>query len=77
MWKKHRWRVAAGVGWKGRACHHSQAVLQCGWAHNCHSEPKIHLARRGHGEGKMEDVMMRANEEEEHCRGDAGQESVV
>ena len=39
-----------GVGVEaGGTCHHSLAVLQCGAVQNCHSEPKIHLAREDKG----------------------------
>lgn len=42
----------------GRTCHRSSAVLQRGAVQNCHSEPKIHLAREDEG-GRRKDGDMR------------------
>lgn len=65
----------------GGTCHHSLAVLQCGAVQNCHSEPKIHLARKDKG-GRRKDGDMRKGKRErmrkrivEGCRD--GVESVV
>lgn len=54
----------------GGTCHRSLAVLPCGAVQNCHSEPKIHLARKDKG-GRRKDGDMRKlhrSNEEEDCR---------
>ncbi len=52
----------------GGACHHSLAVLECGAVQNCHSEPKIHLAREDKG-GRRKDGDMRKGKRERVRKG--------
>lgn len=60
-----------GTGVWGGACHHSMAVLQCGAVQNCHSEPKIHLAREDKG-GRRKDGDMRKWKERTNEKRDCG-----